>query len=374
MISLICRECGLRQKIAARASAYAKAELKFGRCLSYRGDIGMREKMSELLSLFPGMDFSMAYGSGVFPQHGHHPQEPGAMVDLVFAVSEPERWHEHNLESNPHHYSFLRLGGPSVLSKIQSMPAKIYYNAFVDILLPSGPQVTIKYGVISTTDLLTDLTTWETMYVAGRLHKPVLILQSLNPQLLQALQQNLTAAFACGLLLEAGQVSTQQSKKIFVSRQSLFHRIAGLSYLGDPRMAAAENQHKVRNIVSFNLDNFSKLYSDHLHVFPVQVEDDGFSLSPSPALLKELFLLLPSSLHKACFARAGALGHEPRTVEDLASELLAARAMVPTVEAAISDIVRPAATRQTLKGILTAGPVKALRYAAAKLSKAWQSR
>lgn len=33
----------------------------------------------------------------------------------------------------------------------------------------------IKYGVISTESLIDDLMHWKTMYVAGRLHKPVSI-------------------------------------------------------------------------------------------------------------------------------------------------------------------------------------------------------
>ena len=35
----------------------------------------------------------------------------------------------------------------------------------------------IKYGLISRTDLEADLINWTTLYLAGRLHKPVKILE-----------------------------------------------------------------------------------------------------------------------------------------------------------------------------------------------------
>ena len=35
----------------------------------------------------------------------------------------------------------------------------------------------IKYGVISRADLEADLMTWSTLYLAGRLHKPVRLLE-----------------------------------------------------------------------------------------------------------------------------------------------------------------------------------------------------
>lgn len=45
-------------------------------------------------------------------------------------------------------------------------------------LNPSSLQI-IKYGVISTEALIDDLMHWKTLYVAGRLHKPVSITISL---------------------------------------------------------------------------------------------------------------------------------------------------------------------------------------------------
>lgn len=56
------------------------------------------------------------------------------------------------------------------------------FNLLTAYFLPCS-QI-IKYGVISTDSLIDDLIHWKTMYVAGRLHKPVGIQIGLllNPQ------------------------------------------------------------------------------------------------------------------------------------------------------------------------------------------------
>jgi hypothetical protein len=47
----------------------------------------------------------------------------------------------------------------------------------------------MKYGVIRTERLITDLLDWDTLYISGRLHKPVkMLIKPQNPDLIQALK------------------------------------------------------------------------------------------------------------------------------------------------------------------------------------------
>ena len=86
-----------------------------------------------------------------------------------------EQWHRENLAIHPNHYSSMaRMMGPAAIRRCQEeWGARLYFNT----LVPWG-QGMIKYGVINRKDLLVDLVDWETLYVAGRLHKPVNTLKS----------------------------------------------------------------------------------------------------------------------------------------------------------------------------------------------------
>lgn len=87
-------------------------------------------QFESLLEELPPVEFSFAYGSGVFQQAGYDPLSSpppsGAgdyshlpMLDLVFAVRNPTEWHRENLERNRHHYSALRFLGPEHIAAIQ---------------------------------------------------------------------------------------------------------------------------------------------------------------------------------------------------------------------------------------------------------------
>jgi mitochondrial translocator assembly and maintenance protein 41 len=80
----------------------------------------------------------------------------------------------------------------------------------------------IKYGVVSMHHLLRDLDEWETLYLAGRLHKPVNILRE-EAKVHLASQENLKNAVKVALL----QLPTT------FSEEELYLKISGMSYRGN---------------------------------------------------------------------------------------------------------------------------------------------
>ncbi|KAL6731413.1 hypothetical protein Aduo_002283 [Ancylostoma duodenale] len=128
------------------------------------------KEYEELLCGLPlsAVDYAFAYGSGALQQKGENKSDK--MVDFILSTSDPVRFHEENLKMNPSHYSLFRCVGANALAKYQTrLAARIYYNTHVRV----GSR-RMKYGVIATDDLNRDLLDWKWLYVAGRLHKPVL--------------------------------------------------------------------------------------------------------------------------------------------------------------------------------------------------------
>jgi translocator assembly and maintenance protein 41 len=109
---------------------------------------------------------------------------------------------------------------------------------------------TIKYGVTTIDNLCSDLLHWNTLYLAGRMHKPLRIIKD-DARVRLTQQVNLTSAVRVALL------TLPQS----FTEPQLFSRIAAISYAGDPRMLLpAENRSKVKNIVRMQRSQFHELY------------------------------------------------------------------------------------------------------------------
>jgi translocator assembly and maintenance protein 41 len=222
--------------------------------------------------------YAFAYGSGVFGQSNTsgggadgmspHPnpskavqewQSGGAkIIDFIFGVSHTQHWHSLNLAQYPEHYSGLKYlpYSSAAISKVQdSMGAGVYFNPYITV---NGTM--IKYGVVNLDTLSTDLSEWNTLYLAGRLQKPVKILRD-DPRMRLANQVNLISALRTALLM---------LPESFTERQ-LYERIAGLSYMGDPRMnsyISGENPDKVSNIVGAQLPGFRQLYVPLITTLP----------------------------------------------------------------------------------------------------------
>ncbi|KAK2839368.1 hypothetical protein FQN49_006211, partial [Arthroderma sp. PD_2] len=164
-----------------------------------------KEALRQILWQFKApIRYAFAYGSGVFPQSGSsggscHPSAPqaiqavqqggGKMIDFIFGVSHSQHWHSLNLNQHRNHYSGLGSMGSYVVSQVQeNMGAGVYFNPYITV---NG--TLIKYGVVNIDTLCKDLSQWDSLYLAGRLHKPVKILRD-HPSVRLANQVNLLSA------------------------------------------------------------------------------------------------------------------------------------------------------------------------------------
>jgi translocator assembly and maintenance protein 41 len=231
-----------------------------------------KEALRQILWQFRApIRYAFAYGSGVFPQANASTSKPSIhpapnaaiakaqtggskVIDMIFGVSYTQHWHSLNLHQHRDHYSVLGSFGSAAVSRVQDhIGAGVYFNPYVTV---NG--TLIKYGVVNLDTLCQDLSEWNTLYLAGRLHKPVKILRD-DPRVRLANQINLLSAVRTALLLLPPSFTEEQ----------LYATIAGVSYMGDPRMSlSAENPQKVSNIVSAQLSNFRRLYAPLIENLP----------------------------------------------------------------------------------------------------------
>lgn len=185
---------------------------------------------------------------------------------------------------------------------------------------------TIKYGVTTVDNLCSDLLNWNTLYLAGRMHKPIRIIKD-DPRVRLTQQVNLVSAARVALVTLPERFNSTE----------LFERIAGFSYAGDPRMLLpAENRGKVANIVSAQKPQFTELYRPLLHALPgLQWDEasDVFVQDVSPAARAQHLRKLPSTLLSAVEAQFASKGPLPakKTDENSYWSKIAGEDLLPTV-------------------------------------------
>ncbi|KAG5355138.1 Phosphatidate cytidylyltransferase [Yarrowia sp. B02] len=357
-------------------------------------DAELRTTLRQVLWTFKApIRYSFAYGSGVFSQ-GKESNASKPQVDLIFGVKYPNHWHSLNLKQNPHHYSGLKYLGSDAIAAIQETAAGCYFNPYVEI---NG--LKIKYGVVSMETLSQDLSEWNKLYMAGRMHKPVRILRD-DPQMRFVNQANLISALRTALLLLPRHFS----------ELDLYKTIAGISYMGDPRMHFGENPHKIRNIVENQFANFRRLYSPIMDTLPNlslqsvvgQRLNDNSSLEVGEleqdmdaTRRGNMVVRLPAEFKSKLYTRyahkvdRATLPDDPHFMEALSrgdasgsgaiannrcSEFDRIIASDPHLEKEAARIIRHTvgwtSAMQTFKGIFTAGLARSAKYSLEKIRKA----
>ncbi|XP_014668009.1 PREDICTED: phosphatidate cytidylyltransferase, mitochondrial-like [Priapulus caudatus] len=313
---------------------------------------------NRLLKIFPKQyDLAFAYGSGVFQQTGHA-NIKNNMLDVIFIVKSPEQWHRKNLEENRRHYSFLKVFGPRSISRIQDGTGAVFIS---NTLVPWENRL-IKYGVISRHRFVQDMLDWDTLYISGRLHKPVLWLKDTRLNKVNtAVHVNLQSAVHTALLM---------LPECF-NEQDLFLSIAGISYSGDFRMTVGEDRGKVKNIVGPNLHRFRELYENildnmqHLHW---NKSIASFEQSNDHSCLYHHLSLLPKTMQLLIWEHINKDGRH-RDLEESLMSVSHDYECSYIVANAITRIVQRSSLTQSVKGIFTAGMVKSMKYSGQKLKK-----
>lgn len=218
------------------------------------------------------------------------------------------------------------------------------------------------------------------------MHKPIRIIKD-DARVRLTQQVNLTSAVRTALLTLPAEFSERE----------LFERIAGFSYSGDVRMVLpAENRGKVGNIVRKQAPQFKELYHRLVVALPGvhwPAHTTTIQQDTSPHARAAHLRKLPSTLLAHVTDHyAGQPSIPAREADETVywSKLAGDANLSSVIEQGglmalyrledfwltpfteLAKIVRGPSTVQTLKGLVSAGPVKSVRYAASKVNKWWK--
>jgi len=281
-----------------------------------------KEEILEFMMSRPDTEAIIGYGSGINLQHGQENRKP--QIDLIVVVDDLKKWHILNAKKNPQDYSFSgKLFFKYAPKKWLRSGGKITYMTYIPF---NGRKY--KIGTIEKEDFIRDLKGWETFYMAGRMQKPILIVRAPN-EILDVIEYNRKAGLvSTKLLLGQGEYDEEYFYTI----------LAGLSYLGDTRMGIAENPDKVLNIVKGRFDFYHDTYGKELKFKRgnVVVEEEDIKT-------------LPDDMQKYLMDYKG-------TISDGIRQFLVNKN-------------RNQSMSQTVKGLLTTGPIKSIKYVAQKLKR-----
>jgi translocator assembly and maintenance protein 41 len=323
----------------------------------------------ELLAKFPMVEAAFAYGSGAVKQQGYQytsdkaakaegdenadvavPADGGAslpMVDLLLVVKDTEAWHKENIAMNREHYTILT-NHKWVTYLQENLGGGMWFNAMLPMEITRFPRRSMKYGTISSSRFEKDCKQWTDLYIAGRCHKPIVVIKS-NEKIDMMLEYNRSRALVAALCTLPPEFSEFQ----------LYAGIASLSYMNDPRMGMGENPNKIINLVTPIIEDYRNLYAIYLASLAPKINlrrapNEGLYLQDmSSSVRLDLVRRLPPFLKQALYSRCG--HSEPISTV--------------FIKDAIGSIVARSAKGQLIKGMITAGVFKGAQYVWAKVKK-----
>lgn len=295
---------------------------------------------------FPYSLAVIGYGSAHFTQLGHRSSRD-TRRDYMMIVDDPSAWHKENIKINPSHYPLFLRKNQILLDFIQPLGSETVHLF--------TPLEKLKYGVVAANVFLSDLVNWDTLFHAGRLHKPVSISinssKSLNShKVSECVALNRKFALQAALLMLPQRFSFRQ----------MLREIVGLSYLGDPRFLTGigEDPLKVDRIVAGQIDLLTSIYRPLLKschdVKNVGNIDGDCQFWQDVSAVAKLAILTNHPLKRAF--------RDPFLI-------CKSNQMASETRRAIVSITRIPSIKQALKGVLTAGPTQALLYAFSKIKR-----
>ncbi|CAK9290357.1 unnamed protein product [Gordionus sp. m RMFG-2023] len=322
----------------------------------------MLEILSRIINRFPKETvWVFSYGSAI------RNQKQKKMIDLIFVVKNAMKWHQQNILLNKSHYSITNsMFGSKFLTYLQNSAAGVFFKTHIPI-----EDKIVKYGVVEESRLVADLYKWDYLYLAGRLHKPIVNVDppDTDIRLKNAYEKNLSSALRCSLLLLPEKFTDQM----------LFQTITSLSYKGDFRMYFAEDVNKINNIVGKQKSEFKILYKDlitnqfkpYLHAnndlthFEQDTRDDVIF-----AHLNQLPSHLAYLLHKEFIRKFRKMYDQEESFS-----LMAKWPELPVyINKCLRRIVLISSAKQSLKGLFTTGIINSLLYSLRKLGKGIDSQ
>uniref|UniRef100_A0A0N5AWB6 Phosphatidate cytidylyltransferase, mitochondrial n=1 Tax=Syphacia muris TaxID=451379 RepID=A0A0N5AWB6_9BILA len=318
--------------------------------------MAIKQSIGDMLKCLPKetVEYAFAYGSGAFRQFGETTSDK--MVDFIVVTNNSAKFHNENLKYNSKHYSLMRLLGSSVVTQLQQKyGARVYFNTRVRHM---GRMM--KYGVVSVEDLQHDLLDWRWLFLAGRLHKPVLNIIGPSESIASAMQENRKSALQAALLLLPETFNINQ----------FLRQIVALSYNGDFRMFFGEDKNKIEKIAVGNAEHLEEIYKPMLEADSrILVRGSLIEQDLSSTAIYHRLQLLPSGVLERLQKSFNQRDSKQRDIEEVTFSLANRLDVSRHVATAIESIVAPAAWSQTVKNVITAGIIKSLIYSYAKVIK-----